>query len=396
MDAHVIHILFVDDEPYVLDALRRVLHAERERWALHFSRSGEDALAQVAKRPMDVVVADAHMPGLDGIALLGRLRETHPTIVRIAMLGAADADSLPTIAEVAHQSIRKPCEPAELTALLVRALALRAASVDERVRELISRIGALPPVPRVHVELTRRLADPRSTIDEVEAVLHEDAGLVTAVMRLANSAYFGHSGQLVNLGSAIALLGTKTLRTLALSAEIHREFGIVPPATGVTLEALQAHALATGRIASALEPGASWREEAFVAGALHDTGLLVMAARLPDAMCEVELERRTTGEPREIVERRVLGAHHGEIGAHLFAFWGLPATLIEAARLHPQLAFGPTVPLNVVRAVAVASDIADGVVRAVRPARFADRFAADPRGPIWLDRAGALFEDLAA
>jgi HD-like signal output (HDOD) protein len=312
------------------------------------------------------------------------------------MLGAADADALPTIAEVAHQSIRKPCDAAELTALLARALTLRAASVDERVRELISRIGTLPPSPRVHAELTRRLADPRSTIGELEAVLHQDAGLVAAVMRLANSAYFGHAGQLASLGVAVAQLGTRTLRTLALSAEIHREFAVIPPGTGVSLEALQVHALATGRIAAALEPGAPWREEAFVAGALHDTGLLVLAARLPEAMAQVELERRSTGEPREIVERRLLGAHHGEIGAHLFAFWGLPEPIIEAARLHPQLAFGPTVPLNIVRAVAVASDIADGFVRAMRPARFAERFRTDPRWPIWLDRAGALVDDAAA
>lgn len=390
------HILFVDDEPHVLDSLRRTLHPERERWSLHFAASGAEALELLARQDMDVVVSDIHMPGMDGIALLGHVRDRVPLAVRIVLTGISDLRRITTAAGLAHDSLRKPCDLAELRAVIVRALVLRTATIDARVRELISRVGTLPPVPRVHLELTRRLANPRSSLADVEAVIREDAGLVSAVMRLANSAYFGHAGRLTSLGGAVSVLGTNALRALALSAEVSREFSAIPAATGVSLDGARAHALATARIASSLEPTAGWREEAFVAGALHDAGLLVLAARLPEDMARVERERLASGEARESVEERVLGAHHGDVGAYLFALWGMPAGILEAASRHPRLSFGPTTSLDAVRAVALASDLAEGLLSPARPARFPARFQSDPRWPIWVDRAGANLLDFAA
>lgn len=72
-------LLFVDDEPAVLESLS---FKERRRWEMSFVRSGECALEQLATRPFDIVVADMRMPGMDGARLLSRVKAMYPSTTR--------------------------------------------------------------------------------------------------------------------------------------------------------------------------------------------------------------------------------------------------------------------------------------------------------------------------
>ena len=72
-------ILFVDDESRVLDGLRRMLYAERKRWAMEFALGGEAALQACEVEAFDVVVSDMRMPGMDGATLLGHIRDRYPS-----------------------------------------------------------------------------------------------------------------------------------------------------------------------------------------------------------------------------------------------------------------------------------------------------------------------------
>ena len=78
-------ILFVDDEPLLLNALERYLI--QEPYAVHVATSGEEALVLLEKVDVQVVVADLRMPGMDGLTLLRRIRERHPSIVRMVLSG---------------------------------------------------------------------------------------------------------------------------------------------------------------------------------------------------------------------------------------------------------------------------------------------------------------------
>ena len=156
---------------------------------------------------------------------------------------------------------------------------------------------------------------------------------------------------------------------------------------GLSVEALQEHSIAVAEVASHLEPGAVWREDAYLAGLLHDMGLLIMATRLTNEYRLIDAQSRESGAPRMEIERRVLGCHHGDIGAYLFGLWGLPAAIIEAVSEHADLELDPQEPLNAARAVAVAEELVGAVqtVDPVLPQRF--RFSTDPRWAGWLVRA---------
>jgi DNA-binding NtrC family response regulator len=85
---HVQTLLLVDDEPNVLNALIRVLR--RDGYRILVATCGDEALAILAREDVQVVISDQRMPGMSGMELLGKVRETHPEIVRILLSGDAD------------------------------------------------------------------------------------------------------------------------------------------------------------------------------------------------------------------------------------------------------------------------------------------------------------------
>jgi CheY-like chemotaxis protein len=85
-------VLFIDDEPAILSALRRAFHSGE--WNLLFACSGKEGLEMVAEMPVDVVVCDLHMPEMNGVAVLEYLQKKHAGIGRLMLSAYVEADSL--------------------------------------------------------------------------------------------------------------------------------------------------------------------------------------------------------------------------------------------------------------------------------------------------------------
>ena len=84
-------ILFVDDEPNVLQSMERQL---RKRFSLRTAEGGEEALRILKEEgPFAVIVSDMRMPGMDGVQLLSRTKEIYPDTVRLMLTGNADQDT---------------------------------------------------------------------------------------------------------------------------------------------------------------------------------------------------------------------------------------------------------------------------------------------------------------
>jgi DNA-binding NtrC family response regulator len=123
-DTPLKRILFVDDEKLILNGIRALLRKDRYRWELVFAEGGDAALAEIAKAPFDVVVSDMRMPGMDGAALLEKVKARNPTAIRMVLSGQAEEAAVTRALPVAHQFIAKPCDAQTLRRTLERACEL--------------------------------------------------------------------------------------------------------------------------------------------------------------------------------------------------------------------------------------------------------------------------------
>jgi len=115
-------ILFVDDEPAVLDGYRRILHKDFE---IETSTSGEDALSLVSNQgPFAVIVSDMRMPAMNGVQFLSKVSSLANDTVRVVLTGYADFQSAMAAVNEGKlfRFLTKPCEGEVLKQCLVAAL----------------------------------------------------------------------------------------------------------------------------------------------------------------------------------------------------------------------------------------------------------------------------------
>ena len=121
-------ILFVDDEPNVLDGLRRMLRAERDRWDMSFVDGVDPALDELRAADFDAVVSDVNMPGKDGFSLLAEMRTDERTrdIPVIILTGRSEGDIKRQALDLgAADLLNKPVDPQDLIARLRSAIRLK-------------------------------------------------------------------------------------------------------------------------------------------------------------------------------------------------------------------------------------------------------------------------------
>jgi len=327
-------ILFVDDEPRILDELRRMLRSQRQGWELAFAPGAETALLLMEASPFDVIVSDMRMPGMDGAALLARVREKYPHVVRIVLSGHTELSTALRVVPVAHQFLTKPCDAEMLRVAIERACHLKALLHDDSIRSMVGGLGELPSLPRTYHALMLALADPNASIQKIARIVEFDVGISAKVLQLVNSAFFGIARSMTNIRNAVSYLGLSTLKSLVLSVEVFRVFAPKGHLEGFSLEDLQRHARLTSYIAARLPVPTHLIDIAMVAGILHDVGKLIMAWKLPSRFKRLMAEAQEEQCPLYKVEEREYGFTHAEIGAYLLGLWGLPYAVVEAVALH--------------------------------------------------------------
>lgn len=115
-------ILFVDDEPLVLHGLRNILRSQRHHWDMVFVTTAEAALQRLEQSPVDIVVTDMRMPGMDGVGLLRHVRAHFPHVRCLALSGYADFAAQEEARNMVHRFLVKPCDPALLRQSIEEAL----------------------------------------------------------------------------------------------------------------------------------------------------------------------------------------------------------------------------------------------------------------------------------
>ncbi|MCC6831864.1 MAG: HDOD domain-containing protein [Thermoleophilia bacterium] len=328
----MIGILFVDDEPMVLEGLANALRKHRKEWRMTFAVGGEEALARLEEEHFDVVVADMRMPGMSGEQLLERVRARWPETARIVLSGQTDEDVARRLVHLAHQFLAKPSDAETIHRVVSRAHRLQSLLQDDALRQLVGRMGQLPSLPELFVQVRDLLDDPEHTMGDLGDLIGQDPALAAKVVQIVNSAFFGMATKVTNVGKAVNYLGGRTVRDVVLGVEVFHNVPDVAKATGVDPGELQQAALRaaglTSAIAGSVHP--DLRDDGYLAGLLVNVGLLVLASRLPEVLAPMIAQARDTGRPLHEIEREFQRQTHAEIGAYLLGLWGLPMAVVEA------------------------------------------------------------------
>ncbi len=215
---------------------------------------------------------------------------------------------------------------------------------------LVGDLAGLVSLPEVVVRINALVDDPKSSAEDIGRTVQQDPALTARMLRLANSAMFGMQRQVDTVARAVAVLGTRQVRDLALGLAAARAFEGIPNRL-VSMDSFWHHSVLAA-IAARLVAGASPRgrpDSAFVGGLLHDVGQLVMFNKLPDASYRALLMTiDAPGEPDlHVCERAIVGFDHARVGGALARRWGLPSSLQECIEFHHEPARAREHPVDV-------------------------------------------------
>lgn len=323
-------ILFVDDEPALLDGLRGRLRGLRSRWEMVFVENAARAITEIEHRPFDVVVSDMRMPNIDGAQLLATIAERWPATIRIVLSGHVQEEQSARVLTSAHQFLSKPCTAQQLENVIERCMSLHQMLAEPRLRDVVGRVKKLPTIPTVFARLSALIDGPDVCINRIAAAVSADAAIAAKVLQMVNSSFFRLGRRISRIDQAVSYLGLIAIRNLVLSVEVFSGWRVDPNLPDFAPERLQARVQRVAAAAWTLTQGTPIADDALLAGLLHKIGYWVLLQECPKEVARAVELARTQSVPLPVAERELIGASHAEVGAYLLGLWGLPHPVVEA------------------------------------------------------------------
>jgi HD-like signal output (HDOD) protein len=221
------------------------------------------------------------------------------------------------------------------------------ASSAPTIDSIVEQTRTIYSLPLFYDRLNEKINHPRSSLADIGQVISEDQGLTVRLLKLANSPLFGYHANIGSITKALTVIGTQQLRDLALAVSVVGSFSGIPNSL-LHMNSFWKHNIACGIVARSI---ATYRREVnqerfFIAGMLHDLGLLVMCSAIPDSVQDIFRERITNSQLNYVTERQHLGFDHGAVGGALLAKWKIPLSISEPIACHHAPAEALRYPLE--------------------------------------------------
>ena len=204
------------------------------------------------------------------------------------------------------------------------------------VQALIRKIKNLSPIPAVIHPLLDALNNPNAGMDEVANIIQYDPAITAAVLRTANSAFFGLKHPVESIKDAAALLGMDQIINLVLlksGAEIfNKQQGGHGQSQCTIWKYSVSSALIAGQIADEIKlPGAAGL---FTAALLKDMGKTVLDSLVENANEKILALMENKGLSAMAAEKEIVGMDHAELGAMIAKMWKFSSNMVKTIRCH--------------------------------------------------------------
>ncbi|NOY52825.1 MAG: HDOD domain-containing protein [Deltaproteobacteria bacterium] len=206
----------------------------------------------------------------------------------------------------------------------------------DKIKLLVEKIDQLPTLPGILGNVLTVTDDPDATARDLEMAIIHDPPISAKVVAFANSPYYGFQRHVVDLGSAISLIGFNAVKNITIGLSVFSCFHDPYSPLSTRVNAIYLHSFAVGFAADRFAQISHRcdRGPAFLGGLLHDIGKMVLIKLLDlnyNNILEIARDKQT--EIRQI-EREVLGLDHADAGAWLVETWGLPDIFVRAIQDH--------------------------------------------------------------
>lgn len=209
-----------------------------------------------------------------------------------------------------------------------------AKGLQARVRS-IQKLPAMPMVLKPLLEVLREPADRVELRKVVEMVSH-DKSIAAQCLRIANSPLFARAKITESIWDAVMSLGVERVKEVVLSLCLNQ---IVPKGRWATDPSVfWRHSLGCALVCKefAERIGFPDPDRAYLAGLLHDLGIVVNSLTFPEEFCAAFDTATRTNRPLDEVEREQLGFTHCDSGLLLAEQWKLPKDIVEAIAFHHE------------------------------------------------------------
>jgi HD-like signal output (HDOD) protein len=183
------------------------------------------------------------------------------------------------------------------------------------LKALFQKIGKLPTLPGVAIKILEAMRRETPNIAEISKVISADAPLSAKVLKIVNSPFYGLSNKITSVHQAIVYLGLNTVKNLALSFSLLREFA--PKRKGAFDYVQFSKDSLIGAVTAKLlaeKINRQHGENAFFLGLLQNIGMLIMAGSMPDEYEKVIGEAASSESPLHEIENTLLGINHMDVG----------------------------------------------------------------------------------
>ena len=204
-------------------------------------------------------------------------------------------------------------------------------------RAMVENVLQLFSLPEIYLRLQNTIDDPLHSREQIADVITYDPALSARVLRIANSSYYSFPREIETVVSAVGIIGELDLRNLVLATTVVGSMSSLNY-KGIDIDAFWLHSLRCAISARLIAKSVNGHnpENLFLAGMLHDLGILVIYQQNPILAGSIARQMEEKHQLRDQAERELLGFDHAEVGALLIEAWGLSAELAELTRCHHQ------------------------------------------------------------
>jgi HD-like signal output (HDOD) protein len=212
------------------------------------------------------------------------------------------------------------------------------ATFGERLRDLLDGGRDFPALPESVVRVQALGEDPAADAGALARIVEGDPALRGRFLRAANSPYFRREGApAASAAAAVSRLGVGQVRALCLALGADR--AVAAGGGAVESRPFWAHSAAVGMAAQRLwalagGAGPATAADLFVAGLLHDVGILLLERHFPAELQAAQAAAERSGMALWRAEASVLGMDHGAVGAQLLERWRVAAPACAAVQDH--------------------------------------------------------------